>query len=50
MVFASNQAEFDSIWEKLKTDLQGLGWDELVAFDMQKYQALVDARAEALAS
>jgi multiple sugar transport system substrate-binding protein/putative aldouronate transport system substrate-binding protein len=50
MVFAASQAEFDSLWETLKTDLQGFGWDDLVKYDMEKYQALVDERAKALAS
>jgi multiple sugar transport system substrate-binding protein/putative aldouronate transport system substrate-binding protein len=49
MIFAKDQATFDELWENMKTDLQGFGWDELVAFDKAKFQALVDERAKALA-
>jgi multiple sugar transport system substrate-binding protein/putative aldouronate transport system substrate-binding protein len=49
MIFARDQAEFDSIWETLKTDLEGFGWKELVQFDKDKYKALVDERTKALA-
>jgi multiple sugar transport system substrate-binding protein/putative aldouronate transport system substrate-binding protein len=50
MIFAKDQAEFDQLWENLKTDLQGFGWDDLVKFDKEKFQALVDERAKALAA
>ncbi|MDR1705781.1 MAG: sugar ABC transporter substrate-binding protein [Clostridiales bacterium] len=50
MIFASDQAEFDRIWSDMKEDLAGFGWDELVAFDMEKYQVLIDERANAMAS
>ncbi len=50
MVFAKNQAEFDSIWNELKEELAGFDWAQLVEFDMNKTQALVDERAKALAS
>lgn len=50
MVFAKDQAEFDSIWNTLKTDLDGFDWSKLVEFDTNKLQALVDARAKALAT
>ncbi len=50
MIFASNQAEFDSIWNDLKEELDGFDWSTLVEFDMDKYQVLVDERAKALAS
>ncbi|MDR1531924.1 MAG: sugar ABC transporter substrate-binding protein [Clostridiales bacterium] len=48
MIFAKDQAEFDSLWTNLKTDLDGFGWKDLVKFDMEKYKALVDERAKAL--
>lgn len=48
MVFASDQAEFDSLWEGLKEDLEGFDWASLVEFDRQKYQKLIDERAAAL--
>ena len=48
MVFAKDQAEFDSIWNKLKEDLNGFGWDNLVAFDKEKLTPLVKEREAAL--
>jgi multiple sugar transport system substrate-binding protein/putative aldouronate transport system substrate-binding protein len=50
MIFAKDQAEFDSIWNDLKEELDGFDWSTLVKFDMEKLQVLVDARADALAS
>ena len=50
MVFAKDQAEFDSIWNNLKSDLEGFGWSDLVEFDKNKLQVLVDERAKALAA
>ncbi len=48
MIFAQDEAEFDSMWNDMKTQLDGLGWADLVAFDKAKFQKVVDARAEAL--
>ncbi len=48
MIFAKDQAEFDSIWNNLKEELDGFNWSDLVKFDMEKYQVLVDERANAL--
>ncbi len=50
MVFAKDQAEFDAIWNQLKTDLDGFDWNKLVEFDTNKLQVLVDERAKALAA
>lgn len=50
MIFAKDQAEFDALWEQMKTDIEGFGFDQLVEFDTAKYQALVDERAKALNS
>ena len=50
MVFAKDQAEFDAIWNTLKEDLEGFDWQQLVEFDRDKYQVLVDERAKALAA
>ncbi len=50
MVFAKDQAEFDSIWNNLKEELEGFDWSTLVEFDKDKLQVLVDERAKALAS
>lgn len=48
MIFAKDQAEFDALWTQMKDDIAGLGFDQLVEFDTQKYQVLVDERAKAL--
>ena len=50
MVFAKDQSEFDQLWETLKKDLKGFDWDKLVQFDKDKYKALLDERAKALAA
>lgn len=50
MIFAKDQAEFDSIWNNLKEELDGFDWSSLVKFDMDKLQILVDERAKALAT
>ncbi|MBN2222466.1 MAG: sugar ABC transporter substrate-binding protein, partial [Vallitaleaceae bacterium] len=48
MIFASDEAEFNQMWEDLKVQLEGFGWKELVAFDKDKYQKVVDARTAAM--
>ena len=48
MVFAQDEAEFDRLWEEMKGKLEGLGWDTLVEFDMEKYQKMIDARVAAM--
>lgn len=47
MIFASNENEFKKMWSELKTQLEGLGWKQLVEFDKTKYQVIVDARKAA---
>lgn len=49
MIFAKNENEFKQMWSDMKKQLDGLGWKDLVAFDKQKYQKIVDARKEAMA-
>lgn len=48
-IFASDDAEFDQMWDEMCVTLEGLGWDQLVEFDTNKYQAVVDAREAAVA-
>ena len=48
MVFAKNQDEFDKLWEKMKKDVIGLGWNDVVAADTEKAQKIVKMRADAL--
>ena len=47
MVFAKDEAEFNSLWENMCTQLEGLGWSTLTEYDTEKYQAIVDARIAA---
>lgn len=46
MVFAKNQAEFDSLLKDMQTTVKGLGYDKVLAFDQSisdKYKAARDA-------
>jgi multiple sugar transport system substrate-binding protein/putative aldouronate transport system substrate-binding protein len=47
MVFATSEDEFKSMWADMKTQLDGLGWADLVASDKATYQKVLDARAAA---
>ncbi|MGO4109746.1 hypothetical protein [Paenibacillus sp. YAF4_2] len=49
MVFAKSQAEFDQLWTKMKSDVVGLGWNDVVAVDTEKAQKIVKMRADATA-
>lgn len=46
-IFAKDDAEFETIWDEMCTQLNGLGWEDLVKFDTEKYQTIVAARLEA---
>ena len=48
MVWASSEEEFDQMWDEMVTTLNGLGWESVVAFDTEKYQAVIDARVAAM--
>lgn len=48
MIFANDDADFNQMWSDMKTQLEGLGWKDLVAFDKAKYQKVVDARNAAM--
>ncbi|WP_274652111.1 hypothetical protein [Paenibacillus humicola] len=50
MVFAKNQDEFNKLWDKMKKDVVGLGWNDVVAADTAKAQKIVQMRADALAN
>lgn len=49
MVFAANESEFESLWTNLQTKAKGLGYEDVLAFDMENAQAQADARAAILA-
>jgi multiple sugar transport system substrate-binding protein/putative aldouronate transport system substrate-binding protein len=48
MVFAKDEAAFNAMWTDLKTQLDGFGYQDLVKFDIEKLQPLVDARLAAM--
>ncbi len=43
-IFATDEAAFDAIWDDMCSQLDGFGWNDLVAFDTEKYQPVIDAR------
>lgn len=47
MVFASSDEEFEKMWDDMCTQLEGFGWNELVTFDTDKYQTVIEARKAA---
>lgn len=49
MVFAKNQEEFDQLWTKMKSDVVGLGWNDVLATDTARAQKIVKMRADATA-
>ncbi len=44
MIFAKNQAEFDKMWDEMSTKMDGLGFQDVVKFDKEKYQIELDAK------
>jgi putative aldouronate transport system substrate-binding protein len=50
MIFAKDQAEFDSMWDEMSSQMDGLGFQQLVEYDKQKHQPELDAKKAAAAS
>lgn len=46
-IFAADEAAFEATWDEMCTQLDGFGWQDLVKFDTEKYQPVVDARKAA---
>ena len=44
MIFAKDDAEFDAMWDSMVETMNGVGYEELYAFDCTKYQVEVDAK------
>ena len=44
MIFADDEDTFNALWDEMKQNLSDYGWEDLVNFDMQKYQPVVDVR------
>ncbi len=47
MIFAADEAEFEKLWDTMYAQLEGLGWGDLVKFDTEKYQPVIEARKAA---
>ena len=47
MFFAADDASFDAEWDAMVDEINGLGWEDLVAFDTEKYQPMIEARKAA---
>ena len=46
-MFAADDADFDAQWDAMVSELDGLGWQDLVQFDTDKYQPMIEARKAA---
>ena len=44
MIFAKDQSEFDSLWDEMCKQMDGLGFQDLAKFDRDKYQVELDAK------
>ena len=47
MIFAADDAAFDALWDEMSTLMDGYGFQDLVKFDMDKYQIELDAKLAA---
>lgn len=43
-IFAADETAFEATWDDMCAQLEGFGWNDLVAFDTEKYQPVIDAR------
>lgn len=43
-IFAADEAAFDQLWDDMCLQLEGFGWNDLVAFDTEKFQPMLEAR------
>ncbi|MCR5735272.1 MAG: ABC transporter substrate-binding protein [Lachnospiraceae bacterium] len=44
MIFADDDAAFDSMWDEMTDTLNGMGFEDLYKFDCDKWQVQVDAK------
>jgi multiple sugar transport system substrate-binding protein/putative aldouronate transport system substrate-binding protein len=44
MIFAKDQAKFDALWDEMSTQMDGFGFQDVVAFDKEKFQIELDAK------
>ena len=47
MIFAKDDAEFDKLWDEMCKTMDGLGFQDLYKFDVEKHQIEVDAKIAA---
>ena len=47
MVFAADDADFEAQWDAMVSELEGLGWNDVTAFDTEKYAPMIEARKAA---
>lgn len=50
MVFADSEKDFNALWSDMKVQLEGLGYQDVLAADLKKLEGLREARAEAVAA
>lgn len=48
MIFAKDDAEFDSMWDEMCKQMDGFGFQELYDFDVEKFQIELDVKLEAM--
>lgn len=46
-IFAADEAAFEALWDDMCVQLEGFGWNDLVEFDTEKYQPVIEARKAA---
>lgn len=50
MFAAPDDATFEALWDEMVEELNGLGYDELWQYDVDKWQSEVDLKVEAAAA
>ncbi len=50
MIFSKNEADFNSLWSKMQSDLDGLGYKDVVAVDTERCNKIVKMRNDAMAA
>ena len=48
MIFAKSETDFNSLWDKMKSDLDGLGYKDVVAVDTERCNKIVKLRNDAM--
>ena len=44
MIYADSDEEFDSMWDEMVRQMEGLGFEELYEYDVEKHQVEIDAK------